>query len=151
MPWPVLVNVRWASAWAGFRPLRAGATEPAGDGWRVALVPLLDDGRFDQILVYLRGGRDAGDGEGNLRFVVETALSRLGRMQFDGLVAGQLFDLLIRALAPLPAAMRANIGEIFERVSAAGGSGGALRFHVVTAFPVAPLESSGPVAAGVFA
>lgn len=127
------------------------ATEPAGDGWRVALVPLLDDGRLDQLRVYLRGGRDAEDGEGDLRFVVEAALSRLGRIQFDGLVAGQRFDLLIRTFAPLPATMRADIGEIFERVSAAASSGGALRFQVVTAFPVAPLESSGPVAAGVFA
>lgn len=127
------------------------ATEPAGDGWRVALVPLLDDGRLDQLRIYLRGGRGNDDGDGGLRFVVETALSRLGRMQFDGLVAGRRFDLLIRTLAPLPAAMRADIGEIFERVSAAAGSGGALRFQVVTAFPVAPLESAGPAATGVFA
>jgi len=134
-----------------FGRLARQATEPAGDGWRVALVPLLDDGRLDQLRVYLRGGRGDEDSDGDLRFVVETALSRLGRMQFDGLVAGRRFDLLIRTLSPLPPAMRADIGEIFERVSTAAGCGGALRFQVVTAFPVAPLESPGPAAAGLFA
>lgn len=128
------------------------AGEPAGDGWRVALVPLLDDGRLDQLRVYLRGGRDTqGDGDADLRFVVEASLSRLGRMQFDGLVAGHRFDLLIRTLTPLGAAMRADIGEIFERISLAAGSGGALRFQVVTAFPVAPLEAQAGVAPGVYA
>ena len=63
-----------------------------------------------------RRGATLAEREKGTRFLLDLDLSRLGPMQFDGLVKRQYkhFDLIIRTRDPLPGEMRRDIDGLFQ-------------------------------------
>jgi len=97
----------------------APAVQGPGEGdWRTLMVPFLMGGQMTTIRLTARrrGGRmSAAEREKGTRFLLDLDLSRLGPMQFDGLVKRQYkrFDLIIRTTSPLPGEMRRDIDALF--------------------------------------
>jgi hypothetical protein len=76
------------------------------------------------------------------RFVFEVGLSRLGRIQLDGLAGGDRFDLMVRTIEPLSDQVKAEIRTIFGNAREAGKLAGEIAFQTVAAFSLAPLEEA---------
>jgi len=97
----------------------APAVQGPGEGdWRTLVVPFLMGGQMTTVRLTARrrGGRmSAAEREKGTRFLLDLDLSRLGPMQFDGLVKRQYkrFDLIIRTTSPLPGEMRRDIDALF--------------------------------------
>lgn len=130
------------------------AGESPGSEWRIAVLPLLDDGILHQIRLYLRRREnDDGDntGDAGTRFVVEASLTRLGPVQLDGLVRPNRFDLMVRTRDALPPHMRADITELFGNANREFGARGRIDFQVHDTFPVRPLDDIAEPAAGLYA
>ena len=83
-----------------------------------------------------------------MHFLLDVELSRLGPLQFDGLVRGKRLDLMLRTQRPLDPAMRQEIAEIFQTAQQATGYAGQLFFQAGAPFlkPLAPQRASGVVA-----
>lgn len=137
-----------------FGQLSRLASEPVNGEWRVAMLPLLDDGVLQQIRFYLRH-HDAERGDGadleGTRFVVEASLSELGPLQLDGLVRPGRFDLMVRSHSMLPPATQDDITVLFEAANAEFSATGNIGFQVQNPFNVAPLDEIAETAAGVYA
>ena len=120
-----------------FRVLARAADEPASNDWRVTQVPLFTGAEIEWIRLWTRRHDDpAGDDEDNprrrdQRFVVDVSLSRLGRLQLDGLVrdAGRRLDLIVRSASPLPPAIRDHIRGLFADAGALTGLNGGVGFQ----------------------
>lgn len=120
------------------------AEEPVADGqWRAFTMPLWNpfQGEVDPIRLYVRqqiaSAQDQGSGQGGKepgqehRFVVDVTLSRLGRLQMDGLVlrADKRFDLILRMEQPFTAEMRRDIAQLFTLTTEAVGVKGGVSFQ----------------------
>ncbi len=111
------------------------AEEPLSGDWRVTLVPFHADGEIERLRLFMRnnGGEDEDEARGNggLRFVVDVALSRIGRLQLDGLVRakGKRLDLIVRTQSYMPASMQNDIRRIFEEANDLTGVTGGLSFQ----------------------
>lgn len=91
---------------------------PDNGDWRSLLMPLMMGGQMNSIRLTTRNprrGASPADREKGTRFLLDLDLSRLGPMQFDGLVKRQhkRFDLIIRTKEPLPGEMRRDIDGLF--------------------------------------
>lgn len=122
------------------------AAEPAGQDWRLFLIPLLTDGQLHQLRLFIRGNRDdsgdTGDAAG-VRFVIEASFSRLGPFQFDGLVQARNMNLVIRTERALEEAIRRDIMNIYGTSLQALGLTGHIEFRAEPFFEVQPLAESG--------
>ena len=118
-----------------FRTIGRMAEEPVSGDWRIAVVPFNSSQELKQIRVFMRrhGTQEEEDGEGDpgTRFIVDVELSRLGRMQLDGLVRGgdKRLDLIVRSATPLPGHMRDDIRRIFQDACELTGMKGATTFQ----------------------
>ena len=75
-------------------------------------------------------GGDAADGDAaGHRFLIDMDLSRMGRLQLDGLVHDSRFDLTIRSPAAFPEPMRQDLRTLFRDASNAVGLHGGLMFQ----------------------
>src|SRR5579859_6293064 len=98
----------------------APAVQGPGEGdWRSLVIPFLMGGQMTTIRLTARhrqGRMSAAEREKGTRFLLDLDLSRLGPMQFDGLVKRQYkhFDLIIRTRDPLPGEMRRDIDGLFQ-------------------------------------
>jgi hypothetical protein len=113
--------------------------------WRTFLLPIADAGRIEQIRLFLKRHRAAQgeeDDQPMTRFVFEVGLSRLGRIQLDGLAGGDRFDLMVRTIEPLSDQVKAEIRAIFGNAREAGKLAGEIAFQTVAAFSLAPLEEA---------
>lgn len=112
----------------------------AGGEWRVHTMPFLNGGAIEPVRLFVRrtpddeaatgsGGR--GDRNNDHRFVLDLNLSRLGRVQLDGLVRREekLFDLIIRTGEPLDTETRRDILGIFTNASELVGTKGTVSFQ----------------------
>lgn len=124
--------------------------------WRTALVPFLNGAQLEQIRMFSRGRRGAGDtddeDEDQARFVIDVNLSRLGRVQLDGLVKTKekQFDLYLRTDGPLPTRMRRDITAIFTASAEATGVAGRLVYQGGGEFVEIPHpQDKEPVRSGV--
>lgn len=113
-------------------------SRPVGNGdWRVYPLPLLGGGFIEPVRLFVRkAGDDEGGGRGgecgnDHRFVVDLNLTRLGRLQLDGLVRREdkLFDLIIRTGEAMSADMRRDILGIFAEASELVGTKGTVSFQ----------------------
>ena len=91
---------------------------PDEGDWRTLLLPLMMGGQMSLLRLTTRQprrGATPADREKGTRFLLDLDLSRLGPMQFDGLVKRQhkSFDLIIRTKGPLPGEMRRDIDGLF--------------------------------------
>ncbi|WP_316977908.1 hypothetical protein [Shumkonia mesophila] len=141
-----------------FRGIATLAREPVAGDWRIALVPFFTGSEIDQLRLFLRP--HGGDGEEDeaapkgLRFILDVELSRLGRLQLDGLVRDdrKRLDLIVRSERPLAPAMQNDIRAIFEEANATTGVAGGLVFQSAPPnFIEAAPESDAPGGRGVFA
>lgn len=136
---------------ADLEGLAEEAGRPLGNGdWRLYTMPMLGGGPIEPIRLYVRkgsgdegGGKGAGNQGNDHRFVVDLNLTRLGRLQLDGLVRRQdkLFDLIIRTDAPLDQDIRRGILGIFTNASELVGTKGTVSFQAGgrwMEFPPAP-------------
>ncbi|MGE4219100.1 MAG: hypothetical protein AB7G39_06605 [Alphaproteobacteria bacterium] len=129
-----------------FGEIRRMSREPAGQDWRLFLIPLMTDQGLDQLRLFLRDerGTDGDDAaEPGTRFVLDITLSKLGRMQFDGLMRQKAVRLILRTEAPLAEAMRQDIRALYLDTLSALGKEGEIAFHVVRNFPVNPMPEHG--------
>lgn len=116
-----------------FRELARVADDPGAGDWRIAMVPLNAQTAVEQVRILTRRGSredpDGAPGE-STRFVVDVTLSRLGRVQIDGLVRRKekRLDLVVRTAEPLPAVMREDIRRLFTQAADATGIAGMLAF-----------------------
>ena len=115
-----------------FRELARVADDPGAGDWRVAVIPFNAQTAIEQLRVLTRrGSRNDPDGGGDsTRFVVDVTLSRLGRIQIDGLVRRKekRLDLVVRTAEPLPTVMREDIRRLFTAAAGATGIVGLVTF-----------------------
>ncbi len=137
-----------------FAVMQRLATEPAGQDWRLFLVPFLSDEQLHQMRFFIRD--DTGDAEENasagIRFIIEVTFTKLGPFQFDGLVRDKAMDLIVRTVLEVPRAARRNITQIYGDTLAALGYTGGVAICTESFFDVQPLQEAGlPGKPGVFA
>lgn len=123
--------------------LAEDAGRPVGNGdWRAFTMPMLHGGVVEPVRLFVRrppgddgsgNGRSGGNGDkaNDHRFVLDFKLTRLGRLQLDGLVRREdkLFDLIIRTGEPIDAEMRLDILGIFTDASELVGTKGTVSFQ----------------------
>ncbi len=113
----------------------AAQADAAGVEWRFLPVPFFDGQSLQQLHFFFRhhGGRgDQGGGEDDkesTRFLLDVELTKLGALQFDGLIQPQRFDMILRSHSALPDWMQRDIRSIFENANEAAGAAGQLKFH----------------------
>lgn len=120
--------------------LSPGADANAGDDWRTYIIPVIADGALAAIRMRVRSGTRQNEKGGaadsdRTRFVLDLALSRLGRMQIDGLVQarGKQLDLIVRTERPLAADVQGGIQHILLEAGAVTGLRGAAQFQTAPA------------------
>ena len=109
--------------------------ETAQGDWRSQMFPIYAQGEIQAVRLFTRASSDE-DGSGGkkgkeLRFLIDLSLSRLGRIQLDGLVRDgrRRLDLILRSESPLPSPMQHDIQGIFEEAGAITGVRGGLAFQ----------------------
>ncbi|GEM_PF-1266865 len=129
-----------------FGTLRQFFTDSPSPNWQAAFVPVHDGTNWQQARMFLKKepqGADAAE-SGGTRFIMEVELSKMGPMQFDGLVRKRAeavnFDLIIRSRNTLSDADRQNIRDIYESSSELTGFNGGISFQVTNPFPVLPMQ-----------
>jgi hypothetical protein len=105
------------------------------DEWRGTLIPLYSDDGMQQIRFFSRQLADDEDNpedgmKGN-RFLIDLSLSKIGRLQLDGIVVkgDKRLDMIIRTGVKLPAEMRTTIMSIFESANKIVGLNGGMSFQ----------------------
>ena len=116
-----------------FQVMSRLADEPQQGDWRLALIPMWNGEKVEQLRFFWRGGNpeEADESEEETRFVLDLELSQMGHLQIDGLVKAKRrhTDLIIRTDQPLPNDIRADIADIFETARETLGLGGQLAFQ----------------------
>lgn len=114
--------------------------------WRTLIIPFMNGEGLDALQMHMRGQSPGTDGDDDSedasRFLVDIELSRLGRIQLDGLVksGGKKFDLIFRSEEPLAAYMRKDISLIFHDFAELGGITGSLTFQAAARFVHVPID-----------
>ncbi|RAU22769.1 DNA polymerase III [Paramagnetospirillum kuznetsovii] len=129
-----------------FLALTEEAERPRGDGeWRAITLPFAHGAQVDPVRLYVQrvSGEDKtkGGAKGQeQRFILEVEMSRLGRLQFDGLVQKDTkrFDLIIRSAHPLGPEICRDISGIFAECAQLTGIKGAVGFQSGRAFVELP-------------
>jgi len=133
---------------ADFQQLSGVVPDPGGD-WHRYLIPVHDGGNIHFLRFLFRRNRKnsapGADAESPTRFIVEVDMSRLGAMQFDGLVKPKKFDLIIRSRQPLDSGMRRDIAKVFNDSLAASGHTGALSFQASPGLAFMAQHAGAPV------
>jgi hypothetical protein len=120
-----------------FTMLSRISDEPASGDWRVALIPINMGAEIQQIRLLLRQNEEEPNEEAtsDTRFVVDVDLSRLGRLQLDGLVRdkGKSLDLIVRSDAHLADTIQNDIRTIFLEAADSTGLKGGVNFQAAPA------------------
>lgn len=124
-----------------FGDMAGRLARPTGGEWRTVFVPFATGERIDPVRVVVRRPPDSEDEraareEEGERFVVDLDLSRLGRVQLDGLVRqrAKRFDLVVRTGQPLPVEARNDIATLFRESLEAMGLAGQASFQATPHF-----------------
>ena len=118
-----------------FRAMGRIGEETVGD-WRALPVPAANGAEIQQIqLLMRRVGGDEDDDEENAesgtQFIVDVDLTRMGRVQLDGIVqeGRKRFDLVIRSKQRMNDTVQNDIRAIFADAQELTGTNGGLRFQ----------------------
>lgn len=147
---------------AEFTTLMRAFTAPSAEShqWQSLFFPVAVEGQWQQVRMFLKRDRrqnkkTSGIRDDDTRFIIEMSMSQLGELQLDGLVhriPGQVqFDLFIRSLSPLEAAIQHDIQRIYGDMSTLTGYRGQLVFQAVREFPVNPMKEAMSQTGGVVA
>lgn len=108
--------------------------------WRIFSLPLVVGGAHHAITMLVRNHRQREQasrqrGGESTRFVLDLTLSRLGRMQIDGLLQdqGKQLDLIIRTGCPLARDVQGGIRHILAEATTVTGLRAAVCFHAAPA------------------
>jgi hypothetical protein len=120
-----------------FRTAQQAASEPTADGWRAMPIPFGTPEQLMRAQLHVKNAGDQekdtqvdGDRQGPAkRFLLDLTFSRIGPMQFDGMVRPGRFDLMIRTQGLLPAEIRQKIGGIFRDSLETVGYAGTIAFQ----------------------
>lgn len=134
----------------------SSARTAASGEWRAFTMPLSDNGAVQPVRLYVHrreneGGDESADEAGkgrSTRFLVDLDLSRLGRVQLDGLAQPPRFDLIMRTDSPLPEPIRSELQGLFASVTTARGLTGAIGFQVAPPITPAMIQAT-PARAGI--
>jgi hypothetical protein len=117
---------------------------PAGE-WQTLTMPFLNGAQIDPIRLHVQTPPEneeqrRGGGGGEKRFILDIEMSRLGRIQFDGLVLRETkrFDLIVRTRQPLDTAICRDIAGIFAECAQLTGIKGGVSFQAGRAFVELP-------------
>ncbi len=112
----------------------AAAQDP--NDWRIQMTPFWGDGKLEQIRMLTRRQKGGKDENGELadpgtRFVVDVTLTRLGRIQLDGLVqiSVKRLDILVRTDDFLPEPVQSDIRDLFYSAGDVTGFAGVVDFQ----------------------
>ena len=116
---------------------------PAEGDWRSLMIPFMMGGEVTNLRLTVRrrqGKMAAAEREKGTRFLLDLTLSRLGPMQFDGLVKRQhkRFDLIIRTETALSGEIRRDIDALFINGLLNFGLEGSVAFQPDGRFIVTP-------------
>ena len=129
-----------------FSSMRRLSEERGPGDWRTFLFPFFDGEESQQLRMFMRYGDerreddDEGDRRRNVRFVVDASLTKLGELQFDGLVQERRFDLIVRSKSGLADNLRQEISTIFTDGLETTSFGGNIVFEETSEFPVSPFD-----------
>lgn len=116
-------------------------SDPVIGEWRSYQVPLHDQGQLQPLFIYVHHNapRPPRDGETaaaaadpakkQTRFIIDVTFTRLGKMQLDGFVQAQQFDLIVRSEQTLGSALRDELRGAFGNALEATGYHGQLLFQ----------------------
>lgn len=124
----------------------AGVTKPGDtlqDGdWRTIPIPFATEQGLETLRMMVRHRCDdqpedesKTGADASTRFVLDLRLSRLGRLQLDGLIRKEArrLDLLVRTERPLPPELRDGIRGVFAEAGGITGLGGTVGFQAAPA------------------
>ena len=129
-----------------FSSMRRLSEERGPGDWRPFLFPFFDGEELQQLRMFTRQGDekreddDEGDRPRSVRFVVDTSLTKLGELQFDGLVQERRFDLIVRSKSRLADNLRQEISAIFTDGLETTSFRGNIVFEETPEFPVSPSD-----------
>jgi hypothetical protein len=112
-----------------YNQLGRSVSETNTGDWRTTLIPLFNGSAFEFFQMHFRNGSNDPnnkDDEDFARFIVDLELSKLGRIQLDGLISskGKQFDLFLRSAIPFTKSMRRDLNKKFsECIEISGLSG----------------------------
>ncbi|OHC74791.1 MAG: hypothetical protein A3G18_10110 [Rhodospirillales bacterium RIFCSPLOWO2_12_FULL_58_28] len=118
-----------------FNTLGRMSKEPSpSDDWKITLVPFFNGAGLEQIRLLTRrhgGDNEKGEEQESTRFVIDVDLSKLGRLQLDGLLRnkGKHMDLIVRTDSRLPDQMQNDIRNIFQDAAELTGIKGGVGFQ----------------------
>ncbi len=92
------------------------AAEPASQDWRGFSVPHFWEGQIHKMAVYYKndGGNETDREQGKqTRFIFDLSLTRMGKVQLDGLFRASRLDLVVRTETPLSQAMQMEMKRTY--------------------------------------
>jgi hypothetical protein len=125
------------------KSLNEEAARPKGAAgeWQTLTMPFLNGAQIDPIRLHVQtppedSEQRRGGSGGEKRFILDVEMSRLGRIQFDGLVLREAkrFDLIVRTRQPLDTAICRDIAGIFAECAQLTGIKGGVSFQAGRAF-----------------
>ncbi|MBL6934208.1 MAG: hypothetical protein ISR48_02240 [Alphaproteobacteria bacterium] len=129
-----------------FAQLSKLAGEPGSSEWRSYMIPVFDGKLLNMVRLFTKKHRkqdeEEEDQESYTRFLLDIELSKLGQLQFDGLVKPQVFELIIRSHQALPHAMHGDINTIFTNSLEITGYTGLVNFQVTRDFVSIPVDET---------
>lgn len=129
-----------------FGMMQRVANEPAGQDWRLFLIPIFSDEQLHQMRLFVRDGnaRDEEDrDQKETRFVIEVNFTSLGPFQFDGLARAKSLELIVRTERVISAHLQHAISEVFTDTTSALGLSGGISFKMGQFIEFQPLRDSG--------
>jgi hypothetical protein len=104
---------------ADFKAMSSLAEHPQSGDWRLALIPMWNGERLEQVRLYQKNAKGGGkddedDKDDGTRFILDLDLSNLGHLQIDGLMMSSKnrLELILRTEQALPDDMRLDIIDI---------------------------------------
>ena len=119
-----------------FRAMGRISEETVSGDWRALPVPVANGAEIQQIQLLMRRvagdeNNDEEDAESGTQFIVDVDLTRMGRIQLDGIVqeGRKRFDLVIRSKQRMNDTVQNDIRAIFGDAQELTGTNGGLRFQ----------------------